>query len=460
MIKFTHTADIHFGMENYGKIDPITGIHSRLLDFNKALNFCIDRSIEENVDFFLFCGDAYKTSNPTPTQQKLFFGSLIKLYKANIPVVIIVGNHDNPASFGKVHSLDLFSDLPIDGFYVIPKPSIIKLETKNGPIQIVGIPWPNRNNIAISEKHAEKSYTDITSYISETVGKIINSLAQSLDKTIPAILAGHLTVSTGLFSGSEKRAIYGSDPIFLPSQLAIEPFDYVALGHLHRFQDLNKNGHPSIIYPGSIERIDFGERNEEKGFCIVKINNIQDKNQNPDNNQNLDINTNKKNKLENKQNNIESNNLPKLENNKEQDKKNKTSYEFIKTPTRKFVQIEVKLEQYKDHTTQILNALEKHDINGAIVKILYHVLETEKDKVDLQIIQKACENAMHLVGIIPIRENPARERRSDMKVSMDFQALVGAYLDTRPELKQRKNELLELATTLFEESKINEIQDQ
>ena len=42
MIRFVHTADIHFGVENYGKIDPQTGIHSRLLDFAKALNFCID----------------------------------------------------------------------------------------------------------------------------------------------------------------------------------------------------------------------------------------------------------------------------------------------------------------------------------------------------------------------------------------------------------------------------------
>ncbi|MFS8506793.1 MAG: hypothetical protein LVQ75_01505 [Candidatus Babeliales bacterium] len=54
MIKVIHTADIHFGMENYGKIDPETGIHTRLLDFEKALNFCIDYAIEQEVDLFLF----------------------------------------------------------------------------------------------------------------------------------------------------------------------------------------------------------------------------------------------------------------------------------------------------------------------------------------------------------------------------------------------------------------------
>src|SRR5581483_2483124 len=101
MIKFVHTADVHFGMENYGRIDPATGIHTRLLDFERAFNFCIDVAIKEKVDFLLFCGDAYKTTNPSPTQQKLMLKCLLRLYKANIPVIIIVGNHDNPLSYGK-----------------------------------------------------------------------------------------------------------------------------------------------------------------------------------------------------------------------------------------------------------------------------------------------------------------------------------------------------------------------
>ena len=54
MIRFIHTADIHFGMENYGRIDPKTGIHSRLLDFEKALNFCIDYALEHDYRFFSF----------------------------------------------------------------------------------------------------------------------------------------------------------------------------------------------------------------------------------------------------------------------------------------------------------------------------------------------------------------------------------------------------------------------
>ncbi len=405
MIKFIHTADIHFGMENYGRIDPKTGIHSRLLDFERALNFCIDVAIEQNIDFFLFSGDAYKTAHPTPTQQRLLMQCLFRLYKAKIPIVLVIGNHDNPLSFGKAHALDVFGTLPLDGFQVIAQPTILKLDTKNGPVQIVGIPWPTRNTLALSDKHIFKSALQITEYISNAVGKIITSYAEKLDPTIPAVLAGHLTVSSGVFSGSEKRAIYGTDPVLLPSQLAIAPFDYVGLGHLHRYQNLNPHGHPAVVYSGSIERVDFGERKEDKGFCLVTI-----------------------------------------------ESKQKTTHEFITTPMRPFVQIEVELGA-GDQTKQIIDALSQHNLDGAVVKILYHVPAGKTDHVDLQAVERACLHAMHIVGIYPIRTHAAREMRAALKIDMDFATLLSTYFDGKPELKEKKQSLIEKALQLYEESK-------
>lgn len=403
MITFVHTADIHFGMENYGKIDPQTGIHSRLLDFNKALNFCIDIAIERNVDFFLFSGDAYKTTNPSPTQQKLLFTCFLRLQQAGIPLVIVVGNHDNPLSFGKAHSLDIFGDLPLEGFYVIDKPTAFVLLTKKGPVQIVGIPWPTRNNVTIAHKHVFKSTTEITTYLSQAVGSIIQTLAQQLDPAIPSVLAGHLTVSSGVFSGSEKRAIYGNDPIFLPSQLAIQPFDYVALGHLHRYQNLNPHGYPALVYSGSIERVDFGERKEDKGFCFVHL------------------------------------------------EKNKTTHEFIKTPMRPFIQIEVTLESKDNQTQKILEALEQHSIVDAIVKIVYHVPADKKDMVDLAAVQRACARAMHLVGVFPVRKFTLREKRTTMKIDMDLPLLLDTYFAAKQEFLGRKESLIEKALALADE---------
>ncbi len=395
MIKFIHTADIHFGMENYGKIDPKTGIHSRLLDFNKALNYCIDIGIEQKVDFFLFCGDAYKTANPSPTQQRLLMRSLIRLHHAGIPIVIIVGNHDNPLSFGKAHALDIFADIPVDGFHVIAKPTSLSLETNNGKVNIVGIPWPTRGTVALSAIHAHKSATDITEYLSQAISSIIRHYGEKLDPTIPAVLAGHLTVSSGIFSGSEKRAIFGNDPIFLPSQLAIPPYDYVALGHLHRHQNLTHGNSAPIVYAGSIERVDFGERKEDKGFCLVTIH-----------------------------------------------EKSNVSYEFITTPMRPFIQIETELDTERAHTDQLIQEIQKHNIHDAIVKIVYHVPPGKKDRVDLHAVERACAAALDVVGIFPIHTQEKRERRTNMNIDMDLSALLDTYFSSKAEHNNRKDILI------------------
>lgn len=404
MIRFIHTADIHFGMENYGKIDAKTGIHTRLLDFEKALNTCIDVAIEKNVDFFLFAGDAYKTHNPSQTQQKLLFKCFLRLYKANIPIVIVIGNHDHPLSFGKAHALDMLGEIPLDGFHVFSKPGSIVLQTKNGPITIVGVPWPTRNTIAIADKHLDKSNSQLTEYISKAVAHIISDYAKKIDPTIPAVLASHITVNTGIFSGSEKRAIYGNDPMLMPSQLALKPFDYVALGHLHRHQNLNESGYPAVVYSGSIERIDFGERKEEKGFCLVSIS-----------------------------------------------EKDKTTYEFIPVPIRPFIQIEVTLKAGIPQTDQIIDAIKQHNLHDAIVKIIYHLPAGKKDLVDLKIIEQACQDALDLIGVIPVHSFENREKRScALKVTMDLPTLLNNYFATKPELTDKRENLIEKALVLWQ----------
>lgn len=406
MIKFIHTADIHFGMENYGRVDAKTGIHSRLLDFEKVLNFCVDKAIEEKVDFFLFSGDAYKTPNPTPTHQRLFTGCLLRLYQAKIPIVMVVGNHDNPLSFGKAHALEIFGQVPLDGFYVISKTDLIVIKTKSGPVQIIGVPWPTKNSVAINT--SDSNGFELTKQLSLSVKKNICEIVSRLDKSIPSVLAGHLTVDSGIFSGSEKKAVYGTDPLFEVSDLAIDPIDYVALGHLHRFQDLNNKSKEifniPVVYSGSLERIDFGERKEDKGFCLVTVNKSL----------------------------------------------KKTSYEFIKTPVRPFIQIEVTLDDNNvdTYTEQLIKEISKYNVAGAILKVVYFVPSSKRDRVDTVKIQQACLGVWYIVGIIPVYEIVNKERRFNANLSMDTIKLLDSYLDTKIEYKKNKKELIDKAILL------------
>lgn len=412
MIRFIHTADIHFGMENYGRIDPKTGIHSRLLDFKKSLDTCIEYAIEQDVDLFIFAGDAYKTAHPSPTQQKLLMNSFMKLYQAKIPVVITVGNHDNPLSFGKANALDIFALLPVDGFYVFSKPSTQIIQTKSGPVQIVGVPWPNRHNIALNTPAYAQSALELTQRISDSLATIIKTFADKLNNTIPAILVGHLTVSEGVFSGSEKRAVYGHDPVLLPSQLAIKPFDYIALGHLHRFQNLNKKGNIPIVYSGSIDRIDFGERKEDKGFCDVTIK-----------------------------------------------EKNQTDVNFIKLNTRPFIQINVTISNEQDQTEQIVTVLKRYSIKDAIIKVLYHIPAHITDNVDIKKIQRYCSQAMYTVGIIPIKEAQTRSQRNILHNEMSLEMLLNTYFNSQEHLKKKSKNLTEKTLTLDELVEIKEDQE-
>lgn len=385
MIKFVHTADIHFGVENYGRIDPETGIHTRLLDFERALSLVIDHAIEIEADLFIFSGDAYKTPYPTPTQQKLLLKQFLRLHEKNIPVVIIVGNHDHPLSYGRAHALDVFGAIHHRYFYVCGRPRSLTIETKKGPVQVVGIPWPLRNNVSVNRPDEEMASADVSSYLAGQVTNLIHSYAAALNPSLPSILAGHLTVSNGVFSGSEKQAVMGTDPLFLPSQLAIAPFDYVALGHLHRHQNLNPGGIP-VVYAGSPERVDFGERKEPKGFCVGEIT--------------VDSVTGEK----------------------------TTTYEFIELPVRPMIQIDVVLDEKEDFTLQIVRAIEKRDLTGAIVKVLYHVPQGCADRpVDMQRLQRACRDAHFLNGIIPVYEQQRREHRRHVSSQMSFEEAFRQY---------------------------------
>jgi DNA repair protein SbcD/Mre11 len=71
--------------------------------------------------------------------------------------------------------------------------------------------------------------------------------------------------------GGERTVMLGAD-LVLPASLVKDPrLDYVALGHIHRPQDLNEGAHPPVIYPGSIERVDFGEAGDDKFYIIATV---------------------------------------------------------------------------------------------------------------------------------------------------------------------------------------------
>ena len=113
------------------------------------------------------------------------------------------------------------------------------------------------------------------------------------------------------------------------------------------------------------------------------------------------------------------------------------------------LQIDVMLNATGDQTEQILAALKRHNIQDALVKIVYHLPEGKNDTVDLGALQNACQKALYLVGIFPVHKPaPLRERRAAIKVDMDFATLLSHYFDSKDNLKERKAVLIEKAFVL------------
>src|SRR5690348_6436856 len=110
-LRIAHLADTHIGMENYGRINPESGLNQRLHDFLSSLDQAIDGAIEAGVHLAVFAGDIYKTRDPTPTHQREFARRIHRLTSHDIKVVLVVGNHDIPMSAGRATSVDIFRAL-------------------------------------------------------------------------------------------------------------------------------------------------------------------------------------------------------------------------------------------------------------------------------------------------------------------------------------------------------------
>jgi exonuclease SbcD len=267
-LKILHFADLHLGVESYGRLDPATGLSSRLGDFLSALDYLVDYALENRVDLVLFCGDAYRSREPTQTQQREFAKRINRLATNGIPVFLLIGNHDLPNAVGRATSTEIFATLAVKNVYVSNRPQIHTIPTKSGKVQIVSLPWLRRSALLTREETKNLTFDQINQKLQQVLTDVIAAKAKELDPELPAVLAAHVWVA-GSKVGSERTMTIGQEHALMLSNVAHPAFDYIALGHIHKHQVLSQN--PPVVYAGSLERLDFGEADDEKGFYLVDI---------------------------------------------------------------------------------------------------------------------------------------------------------------------------------------------
>ncbi len=340
MVKILHFADAHIDIATHGRHDAVTGLPVRVLDFLKALDNIVDAAISEKVDLVIFAGDAYKDRTPSPTFQREWGKRIMRLSTAGVPTLLLVGNHDISPASGRAHTLQEFDTLEVPNVRVVYKPEFLKPADLWGlPLQVLALPWVFRSGLmAALQEHGIPS-DKINEEIETRLTEILQSWMEELDPGLPTVLTAHGSVQGAVY-GNERTVMLGKD-LVLPGALVKDTrLDYVALGHIHKHQDLNPHAHPPVVYPGSIERVDFGEAADEKYFIIAQVD------------------------------------------------KGKTSYKAHKLNGRRFIDLNVKISAKDDLMGKIIAALPKENvINDAVLRLIVEYpreMETFLDESDLR----------------------------------------------------------------------------
>ncbi len=345
--KLIHVSDIHFGSgESHGRLNPASGLNVRFEDFAAAFSRVIDFTIDNKADVFLFSGDAYRNAAPEPVYQQAFARQLKRLSDARIPAVLLVGNHDQILRGGASHSMSVFQSLEVPGLTVLETPQLIVLDTAKGKLQIIGMPHVTRHILMTHEKYSQLSAAQIDKVLVKHVGEILADFCNQLDPQLPAVLTAHMMMDTAR-AGAEQELMVGYSMTFPLEFLIDERIDYVALGHVHGHQILRAEK-PLIAYAGSLERVDFGEEFEDKGFLELDIT------------------------------------------------RGAVSAKFHSISPRPFLTIEVDLTNIDDPTDHLILQASKKVPDGAVLRIKYRIQQSRLVEVDEQRVRNSLSNVLSL----------------------------------------------------------------
>ena len=407
-MRILHFSDLHIGVENYGRTDPKTGLSTRLGDFLDSLEQVVEFALNEGVDLVLLAGDAYKGRDPTQTHQREFAKRLNRLSKAGIPTFLLVGNHDLPAASSRATAVDIFPTLEVANIHVGNSLKTYDVPTPSGPLQVLAVPWPKRSAILSREDSRGMSIEQVRQTLEERLTDGIEVAASQLDPTIPAILTGHVTVN-GATVGTERSMMLGQDHVLLVSALVRPQVEYVALGHIHKHQILRPDP-PMVVYSGSLQRVDFSEEGDEKGFCVIDLDPAAPQGQ------------------------------------------RMTKFEFHKLDARSFVTVDVTLEpQDVDPTATVVRAIARKEIAGAVVRVRISLAAESDAHLKETEIRAALEPA-HFIASISREVAGARRTRISPSEGEDLQPMqaLGLYLDSRNIEGERRGKIMRKAEELME----------
>lgn len=402
-IRVLHFADAHIGMENYGKIDSASGLSRRVHDYLRRIDEMIAHARQRDVDLVVFAGDAFRSRNPDPTQQRAF-AQRVRALAQMAPTVLLVGNHDLPVNAAKASTMDIYHTLDVPNIWVALDYELRRIATKRGDVIVGAAPYPirarllgddSRRGLTIAEQDAK-----LESILGEKLAELAHEAESLADETTPRLLTGHFSVD-GAVWGSERLVMLGRDVTVDLAALADRRWDYVALGHIHRHQNLTKDRSdaPPVVYCGSPERIDFDEEAQTKGFCWVEL------------------------------------------------ARGCADWQFIESNAREMRTLRVDCRAIDSPTRRTLDTIKQHSLADAIVRLELRLTPESEALLDQTAIIEALKRAgvFHIAGIRKDVERDGQARLGISPEGLGPLELLERYFEIRAVDAARREALLERA---------------
>lgn len=247
-MRFLHLADLHIGK----RVNGFSMIEDQKFVFEQVYNVIEN----EKIDGIIMAGDIYDKPVPSAEAVKLFDEMLTRLVSINLPIFVISGNHDSAERIG--FGSDILSAAKVYMSRVYNgNLQKIELEDDYGKINVYLLPFIKPATVKNIYKEAEiKDYDDALEYVLSQ---------EKIDETKRNVIVSHQFVTGAMRSESEEVSVGGLDNVSVENY---EAFDYVALGHIHRAQQM---GRESARYAGTLLKYSFSEEKHNKSMTIVDL---------------------------------------------------------------------------------------------------------------------------------------------------------------------------------------------
>jgi DNA repair protein SbcD/Mre11 len=265
-MKILHTSDLHIGKRLY---------HIDLLEDQLAyFLWLIDLIREESIDALVISGDIFDVANPSSEARKLYYEVLVGLSALKCKVIITGGNHDSPAVLEAPKEVLKTLDIHVIGAQPESlEEAIIEVPNEDGNPELIIVAVPYLRDRDLRQMTEGEDYDDRVEAIQSGIRKKYLEMAEfciSKYPTIPAIATGHLYVNNAVISDSEREIQIGN-LAGIERDTFPEHFRYLALGHLHRPQEVGSDSR--IIYSGSPYPLSFSEKDNKNRVMLLTLDN-------------------------------------------------------------------------------------------------------------------------------------------------------------------------------------------